>query len=154
MEELNLPVPEVPIQIIEGKKYIFDFIRKKNIVLTPEEWVRQSLLHFLINHRNYPKSLIKIESGLIYNTMQKRSDILIYDRKMNPLILVECKAPDVKIDQKVLDQILIYNNKLNSDMLVLSNGVDHFILVHENDQWRNIDYFPEFEEVVLKRENK
>ena len=154
MEKLNLPIPEVPIKVVNGKKYILDIIRKKNIVLTPEEWVRQSLLHFLIIHKKYPKSLVKIESGHIYNTLQKRSDILIYDRSLNPLVLIECKAPEVKIDQKVLDQVLIYNQKLNCEILVLTNGIMHFILSNENSQWKNIDYFPDFDEVIQRREEK
>ena len=154
MEALNLPVPEVPIQVVEGKRYILDIIRKKNILLTPEEWVRQSLLHYLIYHKKYPKALIKIESGHIYNTLQKRSDIVIYDRRMNPLILIECKAPEVKIDQKVLDQVLIYNKILNCEIIVLSNGVRHLILSNENNQWKNIDFFPGYEEVAGRREKK
>jgi hypothetical protein len=108
------------------KVEIFDSIRKKYVVLTPEEWVRQHFVNYLVNHLHYPKSLIKLEGGLKYNTLSKRSDIVVYDRKGNPFMLVECKSKDVKLNQKVVNQISIYNLKIGAPYQVITNGLIHY----------------------------
>ncbi|MFZ5999932.1 MAG: type I restriction enzyme HsdR N-terminal domain-containing protein [Bacteroidota bacterium] len=110
----------------EGKVWIFDIIRKKYIVLTPEEWVRQHFVHFLIKELNYPKSLFRIEGALAYNRMQKRSDILIRDREGKPWMLVECKAPDIKLTQRAFNQIAVYNMTIGAKFLAVTNGMVHF----------------------------
>lgn len=126
MEILNLPKIDCNIRKKAGKIEIFDIIRKKFIVLSPEEWVRQNFIHYLISELNYPKSLFKVESGVNYNRLQKRSDILIYDRETKPYLLVECKSYKVKLNQAVLEQVGVYNKTLNAKYLVITNGLNHF----------------------------
>ncbi|WP_341226084.1 type I restriction enzyme HsdR N-terminal domain-containing protein [uncultured Arcticibacterium sp.] len=123
MTKLNLPSIDCKITEIEGKIQIFDIIRKKNIVLTPEEWVRQHLVHLLINQLYFPRSLIRVEGGLSYHGMAKRSDIVVFDQKAKPYLLIECKAPDVKLDKKTISQASIYNKTLNAPFLAISNGL-------------------------------
>ncbi len=123
MEKLNLPSFDFKITEIDGLQYVFDIFRKKNIVLTPEEWVRQHFLHLLINHYKYPKSLIKLESGMKYQKLDKRTDIIVFDRNGLPFLLVECKKASVKIDKFVLKQATIYNKVLQAKNIVLTNGL-------------------------------
>lgn len=126
MQQLNFPPVQLNLKIIEGKYHIFDVIRKKFIVLTPEEWVRQHVIHYLLDYHQYSKGLIKIESGLKYNQLQKRTDILIFDRKATPFFLIECKAYDVKLNNKVIEQAAVYNKSLSAPYLMVSNGLDHY----------------------------
>src|SRR5437868_14722578 len=114
MHSLNLPPCEFNLKEIDGKLSIYDSLRKKYLVLTPEEWVRQHFIHFLINQYHYPKSLIKIESGHTYNQLSKRSDIIIYDRYGKVFLLVECKSAKSKISQKTFDQVATYNLTLKA----------------------------------------
>jgi len=125
MEKLNLP--QYPIRIKEegGVKYIFDAIRKKYLKLLPEEWVRQNFIQFLIHEKNYPTGLIEIEKGLRLNELQKRVDVLIY-KGANPILLIECKAPKVKINQEVFEQIARYNKALKVPYLAVTNGLEHY----------------------------
>ena len=109
MQRLNLPEYEFKLRKNGINNEIFDAFRKKYVVLTPEEWVRQNILQFLIRERNFPSSLIAVEIGLKYNQMQKRADILAYDKQGQPYLLVECKAPEVKITQETFHQIARYN---------------------------------------------
>jgi hypothetical protein len=125
MVKLDLPGFDYQISKAEGKIWIFDIIRKKQIVLTPEEWVRQHIIHFFIDHLKYPKSLIKIESGLTYNQLQKRSDVIVYDREGKPWLLLECKAPDLKLNQNAVMQAAVYNNDVNAKYIAISNGMQH-----------------------------
>ena len=126
MIKLNLPSFSFKFKSMENKLYIFDILRKKYVVLTPEEWVRQNFAQYLIQNKNYPKSIIAIEKQLNGNNLSKRTDILIFDKNGNPDIIVECKAPSVKIDQKAFDQIARYNLKLNANYLIVTNGLQHF----------------------------
>lgn len=125
MQELNLP--QYPIKFKEegGTKYIFDAIRKKYLVLLPEEWVRQNFIQFLIHEKNYPASLIEIEKGLKLNELQKRADVLIH-KEAKPIALIECKAPKVKINQEVFEQIARYNMVFKVPYLIVTNGLDHY----------------------------
>ncbi|NBA84893.1 restriction endonuclease subunit R [Emticicia sp. CRIBPO] len=118
----NLDSYSPKIKEIEDKKYIFDVIRKKYLVLTPEEWVRQHFVNLLINHYGYSRSLIKMEAGLTYHQLAKRSDILVYKNDGSPFLLVECKSEDVKIDKSVLAQASRYNLKIRSPYLCVTNG--------------------------------
>lgn len=120
---LNLPTFAGKIKESSGKLLIFDIIRRKYLVLTPEEWVRQHFVHYLIEHLQYPASLISLETGLHYNTLLKRSDILVYDRTGKPFLLVECKAWQMTINQPVLDQALRYNAIWQAPFLALTNGL-------------------------------
>jgi hypothetical protein len=126
MESLNLPTYSFNLKLIEQRKYIFDFIRKKFVLLTPEEWVRQNFLKYLVEEKKYPASLIIVEKEFKLNNLSKRSDAVIYNKQGNPFIIVECKAPEVKIDQKVFDQIARYNMILKVDLLLITNGLQHF----------------------------
>jgi predicted type IV restriction endonuclease len=126
MDKLNLPPFDTKIKKEEGKPWIFDIIRKKYIVLTPEEWVRQHFIHHLITDFQYPRSLFKIESGLTFNTLQKRSDIVVCDREAKPWMLVECKSPTIKLSQKAFNQIAVYNMSVGAKYLAVTNGMVHF----------------------------
>ena len=122
---LSFPPFEYKLKKSDGKVLIFDIIRKKYVVLTPEEWVRQHFIHFMIEKLHYPRSLIKIESGLIYNTLQKRCDITVYDRYAKPWLLAECKAPEQAINENTLRQASVYNLSIQAPHLVLTNGLKH-----------------------------
>jgi len=126
MTNLNLPTYSFKIKSKENKLYIFDILRKKNVVLTPEEWVRQNYVQYLIHDKKYPKTLIAIEKQLKINHLIKRTDILIFDKNGNPHIIVECKAPSIKITQDAFDQIARYNLKLQAKYLIVTNGLEHF----------------------------
>ena len=123
---LNFPTYPFRLKQEAGKTYIFDELRKRFLLLTPEEWVRQHLVKFLIEEKGYPRTLIKLEGGLKLNSLQKRSDILLFDTSGEKLMLVECKAPSVKITQATFDQIARYNFVHRVKMLVVSNGLQHF----------------------------
>jgi len=125
MRALNLPEFVSKLKKSEGKVWIFDVIRKKYVVLTPEEWVRQHLINYLTVHLGYPKALVKIETGLQYNSLQKRSDILVYDREGKPWMIVECKSFEVKLTQKSVQQAAVYNTTIHAPYVVVSNGLKH-----------------------------
>jgi hypothetical protein len=123
---LNLPVPDFTLQKQNGKPYVFDVLRKKFVCLTPEEWVRQSFLHYLIFHLQYPQGLIALEAPIKLNDNKLRSDIVVFDKQGNPAMLVECKAAHVEISQQTFDQVIVYNMKLNAPYLIVTNGLKHF----------------------------
>ncbi len=126
MLELNLPPFEKKITKKDDKPFILDVIRRQYVALTPEEWVRQHFVHFLINHKGYPQSLMANEVQLKLNGMSRRCDTVIYDRTLKPRVIVEYKAPSVNITQKVFDQICRYNMVLQVDYLIVSNGFSHY----------------------------
>ncbi|MDD2798673.1 MAG: type I restriction enzyme HsdR N-terminal domain-containing protein [Bacteroidales bacterium] len=126
MLRLNLPSKEFKIRESDGKLAIFDEIRKKYVALTPEEWVRQHFIYFLISDKNYPKSLIANEISIKLNNTSKRCDSVIYDRNFNPLVIVEYKAPEIEITQAVFDQISRYNIVFKVPYLIVSNGLVHY----------------------------
>jgi hypothetical protein len=126
MDVLNLPICDIKVRRNGVKKEIFDPVRKRFVFLTPEEWVRQHFVQFLMNERHVPAMLIGVEVSLKYNGLSKRSDIVVYDRTGQPSLAVECKASSVKIDQKVFDQLARYNMVLNVRYLVVTNGLVHF----------------------------
>lgn len=113
---------ELQISHLEGKTYVKDPIRKKNILVQPEEFVRQLLLCHFIRSTNFHRNQIQVEKTLIINDMMRRFDIVIYKKDITPYILVECKAPDIKISQATFDQIAVYNMKLNAQYLIVTNG--------------------------------
>ncbi|GGK59207.1 MULTISPECIES: type I restriction enzyme HsdR N-terminal domain-containing protein [Flavobacteriaceae] len=126
MQQLNLPTYKFRFKSSENKLFIFDIIRKKYVVLTPEEWVRQHFVWFLIEEKKYPISLFAVEKKLTINKLTRRTDILIFNAEGNPDIIVECKAPSIKITQETFDQIARYNLKLNANYLITTNGLEHF----------------------------
>ena len=129
MQKLNLPQYPIKLKEVKGEKYIFDVIRKKYLKLQPEEWVRQNFIHFLIQEKNYPASLIEIEKGLKVNSLQKRADVVINSSLGNPLVLIECKAPKVKITQDTFEQIARYNTVFKVPYLIVTNGLNHYFAV-------------------------
>lgn len=126
MIQLNLPSYEYILSRKGGKVAIFDSIRKKYVNLTPEEWVRQHMINYLVVHRHYPRALIRIEGGLLYNQMARRTDIVVHDRTGNPWMIVECKSPDVMLDDTTTAQVAMYNASLKATYLVITNGLIHF----------------------------
>lgn len=126
MVKLNLPGCDLKLRNEKGKAEVFDIIRKKYITLTPEEWVRQHFIHYLINSLKYPRALISCENGLKYNELQKRTDIVVYDRTGKPYMVVECKAPEIKLSQSVFDQAACYNYTIQAKYLSVTNGLVHY----------------------------
>ncbi len=126
MVPLNFPVYHFKIIEKSGQNYIWDNIRKKHIRLTPEEWVRQNTIQYLINEKKYSPALIAVEKTIVVNKNTKRCDIVLYNNCGKPKMIVECKAPDVKITQKTFDQIAVYNILLEVDYLMITNGLMHF----------------------------
>lgn len=133
MLPLNLPFYEFSIRPGASPK-IFDFIRKKFVALTPEEWVRQNFLRFLTDEKKYPPSMILLEQTLKVFKTQKRCDAVVYDNKGKPLMILEFKAPEVAVNQKVFDQIARYNIALHLKYLIVSNGLKHFFCVIDPDK--------------------
>ncbi|MEJ7780640.1 MAG: type I restriction enzyme HsdR N-terminal domain-containing protein [Daejeonella sp.] len=147
-EPLALNLPDYPFRLKRenNTSYIFDEIRKKFLVLTPEEWVRQHLIQFLITYKKYPRSLIKLEGGLKLNSLQKRSDILLFNNSGEKIMLVECKAPSVKISQATFDQVARYNFIHRVKYLVVSNGLQHFCseIDFEKRSYNFLNELPEY----------
>ena len=126
MRPLNFKKYSFRFKSSENSIYIFDIIRKKFVVLQPEEWVRQHTLHFLIEEKKYPKSIINVEKQIVVNKLKKRFDIVVFNPDGSIQVLVECKAPDIKITQAAFDQIAKYNIKLNAKYLMVTNGLEHY----------------------------
>lgn len=120
--ELHRFQDRLKLKQVNGKRFVWDFIRSKWLVLQPEEMVRQLLIHYLLEDLGINKNKIAIEKGLTVNTLQKRCDILIYDKVFSPLLLIECKAPAIKLNQSVFEQIAQYNLALKVPYLLVSNG--------------------------------
>ena len=146
MVKLNLPKYAYKVKNRENKLYIFDNIRKKYVVLTPEEWVRQHFVNYLITDKNYPKSIIAIEKQLKFNDLVKRTDILVFDKQGLPDIIVECKSPGIKISQETFDQIATYNLKLDANILIVTNGLQHYCcrLDHQNKRYIFLEEIPSY----------
>ena len=126
MTPLNLPPFEYRLQQEADKTTIFDTIRKKFVVLTPEEWVRQHFVHYLTEHLRYPRTLIGVEVGLRYNRMLRRSDIVVYGRDGAPFMVIECKAATVALSPAVFEQVTVYNQPLRAEYITVTNGLEHY----------------------------
>ena len=126
MQKLNLPEYSFRIKTTEGKTFLFDALRKKYVRLTPEEWVRQNFVQFLIVEKKYSVSLIVVEAGVKVNNNPQRADLVVFDRSGIPILVAEFKAPEIKISQQAFDQIVRYNMQLRVKYLIVSNGMDHF----------------------------
>ncbi len=133
------------VKELRDKPHIYDPIRRKYIMLTPEEWVRQHFVQLLINQYQYPKSLFAVETGLYYNKLAKRSDIMVLGTDGRPHLLVECKSPDVRITQTTMAQIARYNFTLRPRFLAITNGMEHFCFKIEDGQIVYLEDFPVFE---------
>ena len=123
---LNLPPQPIKIKMVNGKRLVFDQLRRKYVALTPEEWVRQNFVSFLSVNRGYPLSLMANEISLVQNGIKRRCDSIVADRNGNTIAIIEYKAPSIAITQKVFDQIVRYNMVLMAKFLIVSNGISHF----------------------------
>ncbi len=131
--KINIPTAQLSIKTIENQKKIFDVFRRKWVAFTPEEYVRQSLAHFLVNYKSYPKELIAVEYSFSLSTGKKfRADIVVFDKEFRPVLLVECKSPSVKISESVLKQLTIYNSHIKSKNVMVTNGINHYFLTSED----------------------
>ena len=148
MQKLNFPSYSFRFKNSENKIAIFDEIRKKFILLTPEEWVRQHVVQYLLQDKNYPKSYINIEKLIKVNELNKRYDIVVYQPNGELFLLIECKAPEVKISQQTFDQIARYNLVLNAKYLMVSNGLNHYFckIDFENEKYVFLEELPNFGE--------
>jgi hypothetical protein len=139
-----LNLPNAPLKITEKaqKLYVTCLLRRKQIVLTPEEWVRQHVVHYLIAFKSLAQGRLAVEVNLKVNSLSKRADIVFYDETLQPHLVVECKAPDVKLTSETVFQIATYNSQLNSKFLLISNGLDHFIFENQKGSLVPLDDLP------------
>jgi Type I restriction enzyme R protein N terminus (HSDR_N) len=146
MQQLHFPNYQFRFKNSENKVSIFDEIRKKFIILTPEEWVRQHMVRFLLEEKKYPKSLINIEKVLKINGLRKRYDVVVYNPDGSIFLLIECKSPVIKISQTTFDQIAQYNMTLKSQFLMVTNGLNHYFcqMDFENEKYIFLKELPNF----------
>ena len=151
MQQLNFPSFSFRFKNSENKVSIFDAIRKKFIILTPEEWVRQHVVQFLMIEKNYPKSLLNVEKVLQVNGLRKRYDIGVYNSDGTIHILIECKAPEVTISQSTFDQIAQYNMTLQSNYLMVTNGLNHYFcqMDNENEKYQFLTELPNYQSNLI-----
>lgn len=149
MIPLNLPSFDIKLQGTREHPRIFDILRRRYVALTPEEWVRQSFIHYLINHLGYPSTLLANEISLKVGQKQLRADSVLYNQSLQPRMIIEYKAPNIEITQKVFDQISAYNLLLHADYLVVSNGIDHYCckMDYDGKKYLFIDHIPRYEEI-------
>jgi predicted type IV restriction endonuclease len=146
MQKLNFPSYSFRFKNSENKVSIFDDIRKKFILLTPEEWVRQHTLQFLLQDKKYPKSYLNVEKLIKVNDLNKRYDIVVFQADGTIFLLIECKAPEVKITQDTFDQIARYNINLKAKYLMITNGLNHYFcqMDFEKEQYVFLKELPNF----------
>ena len=149
MFRLNLPPYPIKIQEKGEKRQIFDFLRRKWVALTPEEWVRQHFTHFLVEHKNYPQALLANEVELRIGEKHLRCDTLLYNKELRPRMIIEYKAPTIQIQQKTFDQISVYNLLLKVDYLVVSNGLSHYCckMDYERQSYQFLEDIPAYETI-------
>lgn len=150
MLSLNLPKYETKICERDGKLQIFDTLRKCHVALTPEEWVRQHFVNFLIESRGFPAALMANEVAITVNGMKRRCDTVVYDKQLQPRVIVEYKAPTVKITKEVFAQISRYNLTLKVDYLIVSNGLQHYCcrMDYPNNSYSFLHEIPEYTKIV------
>lgn len=146
--KLNFPEYTFKVTKEENRYLIWDSIRKKNVVLSPEEWVRQHLIEFLNVEYNYPKSLMQLEKQIIYNNLSKRADLVCYNPNGKIILLAECKAPEVSINENTVNQIALYNKELQVPILLLTNGIVHYVLKLTKGQYTLIKKIPIYGEIL------
>ncbi len=146
---LNLPTYPFKITRRDDLYFIFDEIRKKHLVLTPEEWVRQHFIQYLIKEKGFPSALLQLEGGLNLNQTKKRSDILVYDNFGEKIMVIECKAPSVPITQATFDQAARYNSVYKARWLAVTNGLEHYFakIDHENEKFVFVEELPGYREL-------
>ncbi len=149
MYELNLPSFEIRLGGTREKPEIFDFLRRRFVKLTPEEWVRQHFVHWLVEHKGYPKGLLGNEIELQVGEKKLRCDSILYDNDTRPQMIIEYKAPTVALSQKVFDQISAYNLLLHVDYLTISNGLQHYCckMSYEQKRYEFLEDIPDYEKI-------
>lgn len=149
MENLNLPTYSFKIKYELQRKLIFDSIRRKYVVLTPEEWVRQNFIRYLVDEKGYPGSLIAVEKKVDVNLLPQRSDIILYNGNAHAVMIVECKSAKIKITQDVFNQVARYNIKLRVPFLVVTNGLQHYCckMDYEKKSFKFIQEIPFYESI-------
>lgn len=149
MDPLDLPAYDFRTRTIRGKRMIYDPVRGKYVRLTPEEWVRQHFVQYLVQELGYPPALLAIEAAFTYQGMDRRADVIAHDRSGRPALLVECKAPNVPVSQDTFDQAAGYNRVIRARFLVVTNGYDHYCceIDHEARSYRFMDQLPPFDDV-------
>ncbi len=146
MQKLNFPTYSFRLKNSKNKRLIFDEIRKKFMVLQPEEWVRQHCVQYLIQVKKYPKSLINVEKELHVNDLKKRYDIVVFNSDGSIHLIVECKAPKITINQSTFDQIARYNLALKANYLMITNGLNHYYCTmdFENERYHFLEDIPDY----------
>ena len=146
MQKLNFQLYNFRFKNNENKVSIFFFFFKKFIILTPEEWVRQHVVQFLLEEKKYPKSLINVEKVLKINGLRKRYDVVVFNSDGSIFILIECKAPEIKITQATFDQIARYNMTMNAQFLMVTNGLNHYFcqMDYENEKYTFLENLPNY----------
>lgn len=149
MFSLNLPSIETNIKKEGQKTVIFDTLRKRYVALTPEEWVRQHFVSYLANHKHYPTSLMANEISITLNGMSRRCDTVVYNRQLQPLVIIEYKAPNVTISRKTFEQAMAYNNVLRVPYIIISNGLKHYCchIDYEHMTSAFLQEIPEYKEL-------
>lgn len=149
MIPLNLPPFAIKLQGTREHPRIFDMLRRRYVALTPEEWVRQSFIHYLTEHLGYPATLLANEISLKVGQKPLRADSVLYDRNLHPRMIIEYKAPTIELTQKVFDQISVYNMLLHADYLIVSNGLRHYCckMDYEAKKYVFLEHIPRYEEL-------
>ena len=152
MQSLNLPNYNPKISKINEKVFIFDCIRRKNVALTPEEWVRQHFVNYLITEKKFPKERIANEVTVSLNGMSRRCDTVVYNQFIEPIVIIEYKAPSVPISQDVFEQITRYNICLRVGILIVSNGMEHYCcrIDYKNATYSYLKEIPEYDVLILR----
>ncbi|MEO6347811.1 MAG: type I restriction enzyme HsdR N-terminal domain-containing protein [Aquaticitalea sp.] len=146
MQELNFPKYPFRFKNSENKISIFDTIRKRFVILQPEEWVRQHCVEFLLKEKKYPKTLINVEKELVINQLKKRYDIVVFNPNGSIHLIVECKAPNIFINQNTFDQIARYNLSLKATYLMVTNGINHYYcqMDFEEERYQFLKDIPDY----------
>lgn len=147
MEALNFPQYTFKINKEGGRLQIFDALRRKFLVLTPEEWVRQHVIRYLIEEKGYPPLLIAIEKSITINGLKRRCDIICYNSKKEVMLVVECKAPEVNITQETFDQVVKYHLSIGTKSILVTNGKKHFVCLIENSNYNLLKSVPHFSDL-------
>ncbi|MBL7936585.1 MAG: type I restriction enzyme HsdR N-terminal domain-containing protein [Bacteroidia bacterium] len=149
LPKLNFPEVEFRFQKNDkGTLQLFDIIRKKFVDATPEEWVRQHIIHFLILYKQVPASMISVEKQLVLNNTKRRTDLVVFNSALKPLLIVECKAPQIEINQLTINQALRYNIELQVPAIFLSNGLQHIFLKLENEMPNVLKDIPDYQSLL------
>ncbi|MCI7251074.1 MAG: type I restriction enzyme HsdR N-terminal domain-containing protein [Prevotella sp.] len=149
MIKLNIPSFQMKLSGTQERPKILDILRRKFVALTPEEWVRQHFIHFLIEHKGYPSALMANEVALSCGNKQLRADTVLYDRDLNARMIIEYKAPTIKITKRVFEQVTAYNFLLHVDYLIVSNGLTHYCckMNYENNSYMLLTSIPDYKDI-------